>query len=138
LRDLAVSCRPSDSSSDDGSDGGPQQQQQQQQQQHGPGSHPQPHPHPPPDDEQQHHQLGAEVADGLDALSAYFEDNPEAMRAMLEEFLAARRARLAAAGAAGAGGRQTARLPRLRGRRHHYVAVVRLAERRPKPKPVRH
>lgn len=89
----------------------------------------------PPDDEQQHHHLGKEVADGIEALEAYFGENPEAMNELLGQFLAERRARLAAS--SGGGGQQTMQLPRLRGRRHHYTVVVRMAPRRPKPKPQR-
>lgn len=91
-----------------------------------------------PDDEQQHRQLGREVAEGIDALEAYFSDNPDAMRAMLSQFLASRRARLAASGprgAAAAGGLTTLRLPRLRGRRHHYAVVSRTVPRKPRRKP---
>lgn len=87
-----------------------------------------------PDDEQQHHQLGKEVADGIDALEAYFGDNPEAMQDMLDQFMAERRARLAAASRAQ--DMQTTRLPRLRGRRHHYTVVVKMEKRVPKPKPL--
>lgn len=88
-----------------------------------------------PDDDQQHHQLGKEVADGIEALEAYFGEDPDAMNELLGQFLAERRARLAAASRAQ--GMQTLPLPRLRGRRHHYTVVVKMEKRRPKPKPQR-
>jgi len=88
-----------------------------------------------PDDEQQHRQLGKEVEDGIQALEAYFGENPDAMRELLGQFLSERRARLAAA-SRGAGA-QCTRLPRLRGRRHHYTIVLKMQPRRPKPKPQR-
>jgi hypothetical protein len=87
-----------------------------------------------PDDEQ-HHQLGKEVADGIEALEAYFGENPDAVQELLGQFLAERRARLAAASRAQ--DMQTMPLPRLRGRRHHYTVVLKMERRRPKPKPQR-
>lgn len=90
-----------------------------------------------PDDDQRHHQLGKEVADGIEALEAYFGEDPDAMRELLGQFLAERRARLAAASSRGGDALQTMRLPRLRGRRHHYTVVLKLEPRRPKPKPQR-
>lgn len=92
---------------------------------------------PPPDDEQQHHKLGQEVLEGLDALEAYFGDNQEAMQQLLAEYLRSRRTRLAAAGRRGME-QQTAQLPCLPGRRHHFTVVLRTERRRPKPLPQQH
>lgn len=94
------------------------------------------HDHDPPDDEQQHHQLGADVAEGIKALEAYFSEDPQAMQQLLGQFLAERRVRLAAAGKAHS--TATTPLPRLHGRRHHYTVVVQMAPRQPKSKPGLH
>lgn len=91
-----------------------------------------------PDDEQAHHQLGKDVADGIEALEAYFGENPDAMRELLGQFLEERRARLAAGsrGQQGGGaGQAVMQLPHLMGRRHHYTVVLKLQRRRAKPKP---
>lgn len=89
-----------------------------------------------PDDEQAHHQLGKEVADGIEALEAYFGENPDAMRELLGQFLAERRARLATGsrGQGGGAGQAVMQLPHLMGRRHHYTVVLKLERRRAKPK----
>uniref|UniRef100_A0A383WCI6 JmjC domain-containing protein n=1 Tax=Tetradesmus obliquus TaxID=3088 RepID=A0A383WCI6_TETOB len=75
--------------------------------------------------------LSEEVRAGIAAIEDYFTDNPEAADRLLEEFMAQRQQRLAAAAAAKRGAGQVLALPRLYGRRHHHFATVKLVKRRP-------
>jgi hypothetical protein len=78
--------------------------------------------------------LGEEVRAGISAIEDYFSDNPEAAKRLLEDYMAQRRQRLAAAAAAREGAAQVLSLPRLYGRRHHHFVAVRVVKRRPGPR----
>ena len=78
--------------------------------------------------------LREEVRAGIAAIEDYFSNNPDAADRLLEEFMAQRQQRLAAAAAAKRGAGQGLALPRLYGRRHHHFATVKLVKRRPGPR----
>lgn len=73
--------------------------------------------------------MSKEVRAGIAAVEDYFSENVEAMEALLQEFLARRRRRIAAGNRAG--GPKVVGLPRLLGRRHHHYAGVKLVPRKP-------